>query len=306
MGSLYCQTLEKRSSSPPKPLDPVDAEAVVVVVWPPMPVLLDQPPNSSSAATLGAGLKPPPAPGTMGVLAKALLELLPQPMSLLTAGLLMAAAGWTAEAGGGGLAAAGVAHSLPPQASMPDRPELLKPPVLLLVIGAGAATGLVTGLLCGAERLKTEFVDAGCCWAGGETGGGDDCDTGAEKSKRSAMAEDEEVCAGFEGAGGDAIGLAKSPKPPLDDAANWLLFLMLPLWLVASGGAGLLSKKLPPLNPPKLLLLLLLGTCCELRLPMPPPRLAKGSAAGGFGLVGFERLRPPKASEKPPCDGCCC
>jgi hypothetical protein len=36
-------------------------------------VLEDHPPNSSSAWTFGAGLKPPEAPGTIGVLAKELV-----------------------------------------------------------------------------------------------------------------------------------------------------------------------------------------------------------------------------------------
>lgn len=79
-----------------------------------VPVLLAQPPNSSSAATLGAGLKPPPDPGTMGVLAKADAEF-PHPISFDgrgAAGLL----------GGGGAAGSGVAHSLLPHTSAPDIP----------------------------------------------------------------------------------------------------------------------------------------------------------------------------------------
>lgn len=76
-------------------------------------MLLAQPPNSSSAATLGAGLKPPPEPGTMGVLAKA-PPLLPQPKSLGGAGAATAGAGllWTAGAVG-----SFAAHSFPPHAS---------------------------------------------------------------------------------------------------------------------------------------------------------------------------------------------
>jgi hypothetical protein len=115
-------------------------------------VLLDQPPNSSSAVTFGAGLKPPVAPGTIGVFEKALLEL-PHPKSfpdgtLESSGLFCAGAA-------GGLVGAGVAHSFPPQTSAPDIP-VPNPTVAALapelLDGAGAAA-----LGCGDDKLKTEL-----------------------------------------------------------------------------------------------------------------------------------------------------
>lgn len=82
------------------------------------PVLLAHPPNSSSAATLGCGLKPPLDPGTIGVLAKD--PELAQPKSsdeeVVTAGGLLGAG---AAAGAAG---SGVAQAFPPHTSAPDMP----------------------------------------------------------------------------------------------------------------------------------------------------------------------------------------
>lgn len=98
--------------------------------------LLAQPPNSSSAATLGAGLKPPPDPGTMGVLAKA--PPLPQPR-LLDVVLVSSGLAFAGAAGAGAGAGAGVAHSLPPHGSaMPIPPNALA--------DVAAAGGDVAGL----------------------------------------------------------------------------------------------------------------------------------------------------------------
>lgn len=129
------------------------------------PVLLAQPPNSSSAATLGVGLKPPPDPGTMGVLAK---EEPPQPRPLdeafVSAGLCCA--------GAEGAAAAKelpppLAHSFPPQASAPDMPVIPKAPV---DAGAGTGAGTAEGLFWVDDRSKTELVcglAGGLFWVGG-------------------------------------------------------------------------------------------------------------------------------------------
>lgn len=251
-------------------------------------MLLDQPPNSSSAVTLGAGLKPPVAPGTIGVLAKALLEL-PHPKSLPdgtleSSGLLCAGAG-------GGLVGAGVAHSFPPQTSAPDIP-VPNPTVAALtpelLDGSGAA-----GFGCGDDRLKTESDCAGA-GAGCGAGGGDVCVTGADRSKRSPIAD----AAGLVCGGGED-GEVKEPNPLPAEGRFW--------WLeagcCAGGCEGLASKKLPPLSPPNALVL---DACGVPRLLDEFPRLAKGSAGAGFGLVGFERLRLLNASLKPPAEACDC
>lgn len=150
--AVYCHTLENKSSSPPKP------EALPAGLLPVAgPALLDQPPNSSSAATLGAGLKPPPIPGTIGVLANA--PVAPHP-ALLEAGLGISG---LFCAGGGAAAAAGgpELHSLLPHTSDPDHPP--KEPAPALGAGDGAA-----GLACEEERLKTEpDAAAGAGWNGG-------------------------------------------------------------------------------------------------------------------------------------------
>ena len=174
--TTYCHTLENKSSSPPKP--------PLGLVWPPLPPaagpLLVHPPNSSSAETLGdaIGLKPPDAPGTMGVLAKA-PPVLPQPKSL-AAGFGGSGAFWMG-AGAGAAGAAGAPQSLPPQTSAPEKPPIEPAALAVVVVLVGAAAGG----LWGEERLKTELVEAtaGC-------GGGGDVVTGAERSKRSPIAED--------------------------------------------------------------------------------------------------------------------
>lgn len=179
------------------------------------PVLLAQPPNSSSAATLGAGLKPPPLPGTIGVLAKEPPEE-PQPKSLPVAGTVdVVVAGMIGSAGAAGALGSGAAaHSLPPHTSAPDRAG-----------GAKEGAAGLGGDCCGAgaggfERLKTELDGAAA--AGGEafSGGGEAMGwllEGAAKSKRSAVWEEAGWAgAGLEAAGGDEgdANEPKSPKPP--------------------------------------------------------------------------------------------
>lgn len=172
---FYCQTLEKRSSFPPNPYEALGAAAFPVLG---APVLLAQPPNSSSAVTFGAGLKLSLAPGTIGVLANAGL-VCPHPKSAAAADL--GCSGLLTIGAGAAAAGTGEDHSLVPQTSAPDRPAEAK---VFEGFMAGAAAA---GLLCGDERLKTEFVVAG----GEEIGGGGEaCVTGADKSKRSSMADD--------------------------------------------------------------------------------------------------------------------
>ena len=159
-------------------------------------MLLVQPPNSSSAATFGAGLKPPEAPGTIGVLAND-PPVFPQLKSfvLVTSGLF--ATGLLAGAG------SGAAQALSPQTSALEKFVELKEDVGFV------AAGVVTGgdLAWLADKLKTELVPAG----GLETAGaGAAAGAGLEKSKRSAIADDAGAGAGFGGGAGDA----KPPKPP--------------------------------------------------------------------------------------------
>lgn len=152
---FYSQTFEKRSSLAP---NPPAGFVPLVLVFP--PVLLVHPPNSSSAATFGAALKPPDAPGTMGVLASVLLAP-PQPKSLVLPkpGLFTV----------GLLAGSDEAHALPPQTSVLDRLLELNDPV-----AAGAAGVVAAGVACGIfdERLNTEFVvvDGSGLLGGGDVG----------------------------------------------------------------------------------------------------------------------------------------
>lgn len=168
---IYCQTLEKRSSLPP-PIGFAEPEPAGGSV------LLVHPPNSSSAATLGAALKPPDAPGTIGVLANELEERPPEephpPKSPPREGL-----GASAALGAAGAAAAvvvsGVLQALEPQTSDPDQfPEL----IVLVAAGVGAGEGAL-----GWERLNTE-LDAG---AGEGLLGAAAGWEGAERSNRSPM-----------------------------------------------------------------------------------------------------------------------
>ena len=115
----HCQTLENKSSSTaPNPLPEAGGFEPAVPVD--GPVLLAHPPNSSSAATLGWTLKPPPDPGMMGVLAKD-PPVAPQPRVLEDA-----AGGLLAAAGAAGAAGSGVAHAPPPHTSAPAIPAAAK------------------------------------------------------------------------------------------------------------------------------------------------------------------------------------
>lgn len=172
-------------------------------------MLLVQPPNSSSAVTLGCVTRPPDAPGTIGVSAS---EPLAQPPMLLDC-----------VGCGVGALGAGSAQAFPPHTSDPEIPGI-EESALEVVVAAGAGEDL------GWERLKTELVvvEAGAAGAGaGEE---------LEKSNKSFIAED----AGAAGWAGPADDV-KSPKPPkaLLDCAG----------LGDGAAAGLELKKLPPLRP---------------------------------------------------------
>lgn len=106
-------------------------------------VLLVHPPNSSSAATLGAN--PPEAPGTIGLLASEA-----QPRSLD----VEVVAGFAGSAGAG----SGVAQALPPQTSDPPAQalEVREPRGLVVELVVAVVEVVVEGL--GWERLNTEVV----------------------------------------------------------------------------------------------------------------------------------------------------
>lgn len=281
-GLLYCQTLENKSSFPPAPLAGFAAEVAAG------PALLVQPPNSSSAATFGAGAKPPEEPGIIGWLARELPEL-PQPKSLVAPRVDGLGASWLFLAG------PAFDHALSPHTSAPD--QLLEPPrvpgtfELVVVAAAGARGGLGPWVL---ERLKTELawlVGEAIAGFGASAGAGPGAGAaGVEKSKRSSRPEE----AGWDaGLGGAAVVVieAKPPRP-------------LPLLkdCVAAGGevgVGFGLKKLPPLRLENADVL----DCGAGREELEKlPRLANASFCGLFWLVDEVKLRPLKASSRPPND----
>lgn len=209
----YSHTFEKRSSLAPNPvagLLPLVAVVVFVVG-----ALLVQPPNSSSAATLGVTAEnPPEAPGIIGVFAKEPAPELPHPKSLTGAGAGVGAG--FAAAGGCCLGASGVDHALP-HTSAPDK--LLDPKVPKVPSGFEAVVGAAGGA-AGLERLKTEDDDVVdvvviADWAAGAAGAG----AGEEKSNKSPKDAEAGAGAGFGAVGWDASGEDIPPNPkelPID------------------------------------------------------------------------------------------
>lgn len=164
---------------PPAPEVPALGRVVVVV----------QPPNSSSAATLGAVLKPPEAPGTMLCEASA-FPAVPQPNELVVAGAMgLARPGLFSGAAVVVVAGSGVSHGLDPHTSAFDRLVEPKEPSVLAV----AAAGWALGWLGAADRLKTELVDAGAAGVLENADGAGACEvvTGAERSNRSPRADED-------------------------------------------------------------------------------------------------------------------
>lgn len=142
--AIYCHTFEKRSSLPPTGL--ADPDPVVG------PVLLAHPPNSSSAATFGAALKPPDAPGTIGVLANDPEEPHPPKSPLPPKTGFGASAGLAGAGAAAAVFVSGVLQALAPQTSEFDQfPE----PMAVVADAVGLAAG--GGDLVWFERLKTEL-----------------------------------------------------------------------------------------------------------------------------------------------------
>ncbi len=138
---FYSQTLEKRSSDPPNPLD--DLLFVVVELVLETGAALAQPPKSSSAATVGVGLEaavgaPQPLPTSFGVKVSGTF-------------IMDAVEGAAADDEAG----SGVLHALPPHGSrLPD--IMLAVAVLAaLVLGALGGAG---GCIGGAEILNADFI----------------------------------------------------------------------------------------------------------------------------------------------------
>lgn len=178
-------------------------------------VLLIQPPNSSSAATLGAGAKPPEALGTIGWLAKeppvveAVVVLLPHPKSL-ERGIEVTGAGFGGW-GATGLGGSGAeAHSLEPHTPASDQAlevEIEARGFCVVDVAAAGAEVVAAGL----ERLNAELKsDEGFGAAAG--GGTVVVVAGIEKSNKSLRAE--EVGAGLEGG---AEGVEEKPSGLLID-----------------------------------------------------------------------------------------
>jgi hypothetical protein len=133
---IYSQTLENRSSDPPNP--PAGLEVLVLDgVGLEIGAALAQPPKSSSAATVGAGLAagggaPHPFPRSLGV---------------KVSGTFIVEAIEGAVAAGEG-ARSGVLHALPPHGSrLPD--------IMVVVAGALGGAGGCSG---GLEILNADFI----------------------------------------------------------------------------------------------------------------------------------------------------
>lgn len=252
---------------------------VVLVVG----ALLVQPPNSSSADTLGATENPPEAPGTIGWLAKEVLPELPQPKSFTGAGASGGAV--LVMTGLCCLVASGLDHALP-QTSAPDKP--LDPKEPIEPIGFEEAAGVTTGA-AGLERLKTEEdevedIGAMAGWCAGATRGGDAAD---EKSNKSPSPDEAGAGVGLGPTDCDAKGEVMPPKPnglPIDCFG----------WCAAT--AGFASKKLPPLRLEKADWL---GGGVG-REDEKLPRPAKASFWGDFIGGELAKLKPLKASLSPP------
>lgn len=170
------------------------------------PVLLVQPPNSSSAETVGAALNPPEAAGTIGVSANdpdPRAAELPHPPSppLAVAASVVDLGAWEAFVED---EVSGAAQALEPQTSDPERLDDAS--------GAEVTAGW-EGLDVLEDRLKTELDEAGGeVLLGAEAG----CDVGAERSNRSPIDEDWVCLAGGDAtaadAGGGDVDQAKPPK----------------------------------------------------------------------------------------------
>lgn len=213
---FYCQTFENRSSLPPNPvagLDPLGAAGVVV--------LLIQPPNSSSAATFGAGAKPPEALGTIGWLAKeppvveVVVVLLPHPKSL-EGGIEVTGAG-LGGSGAAGLGGSGAeAHSLEPHTPASDQAldVAIEASGFGVVEVAAAGAGVVAA---GLERLNAELKSDEGFGAAAEGGAAVVVVAVVEKSNRSPRAE--EAGAGLEAGAGE--GVDEKPNGLLMDCLEW-------------------------------------------------------------------------------------
>lgn len=191
--SIYSQTLEKRSSAPPKPPAGLGGLLEVGVGPAETGAALAHPPKSSSAVTVGAGLgsgapQPPPMSAAVKVSGTFIIE----------DGAAGAGAG--AREGAGAGAGSGVLQALPPHGSMP-------PDMAFAAAAVAAGTWGLGGEVCkgGLDRLKAELIP--CC--GDDTVGFGGAAGGEERPKRS-LERDDDGGLGFEGWGG---GEANPPNP---------------------------------------------------------------------------------------------
>mgnify|MGYP007135341860 CR=1 FL=1 len=148
MQSLHCHTFENKSSAPANP--PTGFDELV-------PVLLVHPPNSSSAATFGAGANPPDALGTIGWLAKE-----PQSSNVL---LVVVVVVVTVAGLGSGSGFSGVAQALASLQTLASDQlfveSVLKDPRVLVavVVEVAVVVVVVDGLGLLLDRLNTEAVE---------------------------------------------------------------------------------------------------------------------------------------------------
>jgi hypothetical protein len=138
---LYSQTLEKRSSDP---ANPPDLLFVLVEVVLETGAALAQPPKSSSAATVGAGLEaalgaPQPWPTSLGV---------------KVSGTFIMDAGEGAAGAADG-AGSGVLHAFPPHGSR--LPDIMLAAAVVAALADGAL-GAAGGCIGGAEILNADFI----------------------------------------------------------------------------------------------------------------------------------------------------
>jgi len=242
---------------------------------------LVQPPKSSSADTVGAGLgaalgAPQPLPMSFGV--------------RVSGTFIMDAVEGAAATGEG--ARSGVLHALPPHGSR--LPDIMLAAAAFAALVAGALGG-AGGCIGGAEILNADFIS---CWGdvavdfGGETV---DVDAGGgEESPNKSFERDDD------GGLGLAVGDVNPPNPkscPFEDTE------VVRDWGFGADmvGEAKLSKRSPPADPKGDV------TFGAAGVDLAPPNDARlenaegfSTGLGGGGEVVVGKLSPLKASVRPP------
>lgn len=279
--SLYSQTLEKRSSDPPKPPAGLVELTPLPAVGPgEMGAALAQPPKSSSAATVGAGLDaglgaPQPFPTSLAV--------------NVSGTFIIDAAEGAGGAGAGAVTGSGVLHALPPHGSIMPAAAA----VAVGTAGLGGADGCGEGLV----RLKADCIS--CCGEVTAGLGGAARVAGAvggEESPNKSFERDDEGGLGLALGGGGDVNPPKPKSWELDDmdaVRDW--------GFDADMGEAKLSKRSPLADPEGDVTFGAAGVDFALE------KLAKLANGDGFsaGLAGGGevvegKLNPLNASVRPP------